>query len=133
MKRTELRTFCDLCDGLRLPADIRCDRHHVDLCPTHMRTHFDRTRCCLVPADIAGPSHAWKERSVWNEGMPGRKDFLTIPELGERWKIARPTVYDRLRHCGIKVLDFAPRNGRCRKIVPMGEILKFESGQLRRL
>ena len=86
-----------------------------------------------MPADIAGPSHAWKERSVWNEGMPGRKDFLTIPELGERWKIARPTVYDRLRHCGIKVLDFAPRNGRCRKIVPMGEILKFESGQLRRL
>lgn len=48
-------------------------------------------------------------------------------------KIARPTVYDRLRQCGIKVLEFAPRNGRCRKIVPMGEILKFESGQLRRL
>ena len=61
------------------------------------------------------------------------RDFLTIPEIAERWRIARPTVYNRLRAADVKVLDFAQRGGRGRKVVPMGEILRIEGQQLKRL
>jgi transposase len=61
--------------------------------------------------------------------MAERKEFLTIPELAERWRIARTTVYDRLRAARIKILDPNPRGGRGRKLVPFGAILDFESRQ----
>ena len=64
---------------------------------------------------------------------PERKDFLTIPEVAERWRIARPTVYNRLRSARVKVLDFASHSGRGRKLVPLGEILKIEAQQFKRL
>ena len=67
------------------------------------------------------------------EVAPAHKDFLTIPELAARWRIARPTVYNRLRDAGVKVLDFAPKGGRGRKIVPLGAILEIERQQLKRL
>ena len=62
-----------------------------------------------------------------------RKDFLTIPELATRWRIARPTVYNRLRSAGLRVLDFAPKGGRGRKVVPLGAILEIERKQLKRV
>jgi hypothetical protein len=62
-----------------------------------------------------------------------RKEFMTITELAERWRIARPTVYDRLRALGLKVLDFSPRTGRGRKLIPFGAVLEIENRQLRRL
>jgi len=65
--------------------------------------------------------------------MMARREFLTISELAERWRIARPTVYDRLRTTGAKVLDFNPRGGRGRKLVPLGVVLEIENRQLRRL
>ena len=65
--------------------------------------------------------------------VPIRRDFLTIPEIAERWRIARPTVYNRLRSARVKVLDFASHTGRGRKLVPVGEILKIEAQQFKRL
>jgi hypothetical protein len=67
------------------------------------------------------------------ESMPVRRDFLTIPEIAERWRIARPTVYNRLKDAGVRVLDFAEKGARGRKIVPLGAILEIERQQLRRL
>jgi hypothetical protein len=67
------------------------------------------------------------------ETPPVRKEFLTIPEIADRWRIARPTVYDRLKNAGVRVLDFAEKGGRGRKIVPLGAILEIERQQLRRL
>ena len=64
---------------------------------------------------------------------PAHKDFLTIPEIAERWRIARPTVYNRLRSARVKVLDFASHTGRGRKLVPVGEVLKIEAQQFKRL
>jgi len=64
---------------------------------------------------------------------PAHKHFLTIPEIAERWRIARPTVYDRLRAAGAKVLDFNPRGGRGRKIIPFGVVLEIENRRLKRL
>ena len=51
MKKTETRIVCDLCAGPRSSADIRCERHKLDLCISHMRAHFDRRKCRLVPVD----------------------------------------------------------------------------------
>jgi hypothetical protein len=70
---------------------------------------------------------------VKTEDLAGRKDFLTIPEIAARWRIARPTVYNRLKDAGVRVLDFAPKGGRGRKIVPLGAILEIERQQLKRL
>jgi hypothetical protein len=62
-----------------------------------------------------------------------RQDFLTIPEIAARWRIARPTVYNRLKDAGVRVLDFAAKGARGRKIVPLGAILEIERQQLKRL
>ena len=51
MKKTETRIVCDLCVEPRSSAEIRCDKHRVDLCTSHMRAHFDRRKCRLVPVD----------------------------------------------------------------------------------
>jgi hypothetical protein len=59
--------------------------------------------------------------------------FLTVSELAQRWRIARPTVYDRIRALDLKVLDFNPRTGRGRKLIPFGAVLEIENRQLRRL
>lgn len=58
--------------------------------------------------------------------------FFTIPELAERWRIARPTVYTRLQKLGIKVLDLSPGTARGRKVVPRSAVLEAESRQLKR-
>lgn len=58
------------------------------------------------------------------------KQFFTIPELAERWRISRPTVYDWLREYGVKV--FGARNGRGRKLIPLSEVLKLEARELKR-
>jgi len=49
MKQIETRIVCDLCERTRLTAEIRCDKHGLDLCTAHMRAHFDRKKCGLIP------------------------------------------------------------------------------------
>jgi hypothetical protein len=51
MKKTEIRIVCDLCEEPRSSAEIRCDKHRLDLCISHMRSHFNQRRCRLVPVD----------------------------------------------------------------------------------
>ena len=51
MKKTEIRVVCDICSDLRASAEIRCDKHGVDLCNAHMRAHFDPQACRLIPVE----------------------------------------------------------------------------------
>lgn len=51
MKKTETRIVCNLCVEPRSSAEIRCDKHGLDLCTSHMRAHFNRKKCRLVPVD----------------------------------------------------------------------------------
>ena len=62
-----------------------------------------------------------------------RKEFFTIPELAQRWSVSCRTARRRLIALRTKVLDFNPRGGRCRKLVPFGAILELENRQLRAL
>jgi hypothetical protein len=51
MRKTETRIVCDLCVEPRSSAEVRCDKHGLDLCTSHMRAHFERRKCRLVPVD----------------------------------------------------------------------------------
>ena len=81
---------------------------------------------------LAGRATEMRSGAVKVESVPVRNDFLTIPEIADRWRIARPTVYNRLKDAGVRVLDFAPKGARGRKIVPFGAILEIERRQVRR-
>lgn len=43
--------LCDLCVEPRSSAEIRCDKHRLDLGTSHLRAHFYRRKCRLVPMD----------------------------------------------------------------------------------
>ena len=50
MKREEIEILCDHCPiHARLEAVVRCEAHALDLCSTHMRMHFARAACRLIP------------------------------------------------------------------------------------
>jgi hypothetical protein len=51
MKKTETCIVCDLCREPRSSAEVRCEKHRLDLCISHMRAHFERKKCRLVPVD----------------------------------------------------------------------------------
>lgn len=51
MQKTEIHIVGDLCAEPRSSAEIRCEKHRLDLCTSHMRSHFDRRKCRLVPVD----------------------------------------------------------------------------------
>ena len=98
-------------------TDIICDK--LSTLSVHPRNQFQRRIVKLTRYQV--------------RKAPAHRDFLTIPEIAERWRIARPTVYNRLRSARVKVLDFASHTGRGRKLVPVGEILKIEAQQFKRL
>ena len=71
-----------------------------------------------------------------HETMPAQSDravrpqqFYSIPDLAERWRCSRASVYNRLR--GEKVLDFAARGRKGHKLVPIEVVLKIENAHLK--
>ena len=59
-----------------------------------------------------------------------QQEFFSIAELAHRWRCSRGTVYNRLRAVGAKVLDFAPRGKRGKKVVPIRTILEVERSRM---
>jgi hypothetical protein len=55
--------------------------------------------------------------------------FFSIPDLAERWRLSRASVYNILR--GRKVVDFAANGKKGHKLVPLDEVLKIEREHLR--
>jgi hypothetical protein len=55
--------------------------------------------------------------------------FYSIPELAERWRCSRASVYNQLR--GEKVVDFAASGRKGHKLVPFEVVLKIERAHLR--
>jgi hypothetical protein len=61
--------------------------------------------------------------AVWQQ------PFFSIPELAERWRCSRASVYNRIR--GEKVIDFAATGHKGHKLVPLGVVLKIERAHLK--
>jgi hypothetical protein len=57
------------------------------------------------------------------------QQFFSIPELAERWRCSRGSVYNRIR--GQLVIDFAPKGRKGHKLVPADVVLKIERAHLR--
>ncbi len=55
--------------------------------------------------------------------------FFSIPELAERWRCSRGSVYNRIR--GQMVVDFAAKGRKGHKLVPADVVLKLERAHLR--
>jgi hypothetical protein len=52
MKRQSTEVVCDECrEHSPLEAVIACEVHSVDLCEIHLRKHFNRQVCRLVPVE----------------------------------------------------------------------------------
>lgn len=73
-----------------------------------------------------------------NNGRPlvqtsNQPEFYSIPDLAIRWRCSRGTVYNRLRSLGIKVLGFAPRGKRGKKVVAAAVVLQIERQRTTRL
>ena len=67
MKQQRTEVVCDECKGDSRPAAIvTCGVHAVDLCPRHMRKHFDRAACRLVPVE--------REPTPFDRMMDGLKE-----------------------------------------------------------
>ncbi len=79
-------------------------------------------------AGVPEAARAHQQRS-----LPNDPKYFSIPQLGDRWQCSRGTVYNRLRAAGAKVLDFAPRGKRGRKVVSLNVLLQIESENTRRL
>lgn len=55
--------------------------------------------------------------------------FYSIPELAERWRCSRASVYNQIR--GEKVLDFAANGHKGHKLVPFDVVQKIERAHLK--
>ena len=69
------------------------------------------------------------------DGRPAEdtRDFLSISDLADRWRCSRGTVYNRLRACGAKVLDFAPPGRKGKKAVPMTTVIEIEDRKMKQI
>jgi hypothetical protein len=61
--------------------------------------------------------------------VPNVRPFFSIPDLSERWRCSRASVYNWIR--GEKVLDFAANGRKGHKLVPLEVVLKIERGCMR--
>jgi hypothetical protein len=67
MKRQRPEVVCDKCkEPSRMPALVTCEVHSLDLCERHMRKHFDRAACRLMPVE--------REPTPFDRMMDGLKE-----------------------------------------------------------
>ena len=74
--------------------------------------------------------HVIRERI---ERRPDKREYYSIGELADRWRVSRGTVYNRLRSAGAKVLDFAGSGKRGKKVVSVGVVLQIEARKTKKL
>jgi len=70
---------------------------------------------------------------IERRSLSAPKNFFTIPELADRWVCSRAPVYNYLREAGAKVVDFASRGGKGKKLVPLNVIERIERQRTKRM
>jgi len=68
-------------------------------------------------------------QSVGQEQLQIEPRYFSIPELAERWRCSRATIYNVIR--GEKALDFAAPGRKGRKLVPAEVVRKIEQRRTR--
>jgi hypothetical protein len=63
------------------------------------------------------------------KARPDTRAFFSIPDLAERWRCSRGTVYNVIR--GEKVLDFATPGHKGKKLVPAEVVRAIEKSKMR--
>jgi predicted DNA-binding protein (UPF0251 family) len=53
--------------------------------------------------------------------------YYSIPDLAQRWRCSRGTVYNRLRFARAKVLDFSAAGRKSKKLVPALTVFQLEA------
>jgi hypothetical protein len=87
MKREEIEILCDHCPThARLEAVVTCEAHALDLCSTHMRMHFARAACRLIPVRQE-PTHV--ERSLDRTEAPGKGVQANFSKIEKLLRIAK--------------------------------------------
>lgn len=64
---------------------------------------------------------------------PENRQFFSIPELAERWRCSRGTVYNRLRKAGTKVMDWSGSGEKGKKAVRASDVYEIENRRMKRL
>ena len=78
-------------------------------------------------------SNTFPAGTVVAMGEALEREFFSIPELAQRWRCSRGSVYNRLRVAGAKVVDFALAGKRGSKLVPSDVVREIENRNLKRL
>ena len=82
MRRDEIEVLCDQCPThARLDAVVRCEAHALDLCSTHMRMHFDRAACRLIPVRQEPPQVDWSSDRMGATEGGVQTNFSQIEKL----------------------------------------------------
>jgi hypothetical protein len=79
------------------------------------------------------PTRRRRRESPERGAGAGQQEFFTIADLAARWGVSRGTVYNVLRRNGAKVIDFAPRGKRGRKVVPTAVVSEVEKRLRKRI
>jgi hypothetical protein len=80
------------------------------------------------------PERPFQSNELTQSGSQDRQPivepkYFSIPEIAERWRCSRGTVYNLIR--GEKVVDFAPPGKKGKKIVPADVVRKIEQRHTR--
>jgi len=85
----------------------------------------------LTPAEMdlrKVPDSSASERTRGRHRDPSEvRPYYSVPELAERWRCSRGTVYNRLRVAGAKVLDFSTAGRKSKKLVPALTVSQLEA------
>lgn len=66
------------------------------------------------------------EDAIEKQRISAPKTFFTIPDLAKRWSCSRASVYNYLRDAAASIVDFAPKGGKGKKLVPLEVVERIE-------
>jgi hypothetical protein len=75
------------------------------------------------------PTRKQTPAAAGSSSEKGLPPYFSIPELADRWRCSRASVYNRIR--GEKVVDFAAKGRKGHKVVPLETVLRIEQAHLR--
>lgn len=83
----------------------------------------------MMTPELPSPSSQVTQSRAADRQIVVEPKYFSIPELAQRWRCSRGTVYNVIR--GEKVLDFAAPGKKGKKLVPADVVRKIEHGHTR--